>query len=231
MTTICDDEIDNAAAGEELVAHTGAVGDSVPSPEPTAVDEKKGSKRRKATKQPTAKHETQGDSDPGSGVQAVVATPPTSKKPGDQQASKLMLSEQHGAAKGVLASYPNLAAWPTSAGPAPLPAHILTARALGMGPGTKRELAVAAYLRADAGQFTLIQVAEALRAVLGGEFNVQRNVVKTLEADGLVKVNKVITEGTGTSLHLELTAAGETRVREWLAAHGHGEGSRAAELN
>jgi hypothetical protein len=55
-----------------------------------------------------------------------------------------------------------------------------------MGPGTKRELAVAAYLRDEAGQYTLIRVAEALRAVLGGEFNVQRNVVKTLDAHGLV---------------------------------------------
>jgi hypothetical protein len=113
-----------------------------------------------------------------------------------------------------------LAAWTVSAGPAPLRTHILTARALGMGAGTKRELAVAAYLRDEANQFTLSKVAEALRAVLGGEFNVQRNVVNGLQAGGLVKINKVTAED-GTSYRLELTAKGEARVNKWLAEHGH----------
>jgi hypothetical protein len=88
-----------------------------------------------------------------------------------------------------------------------------------MGPGTKRELAVAAHLRDEASQFTLVQVAEALRAVLGGELNVQRNVVKGLEADALVKLDKVTTEGVGTSFHLELTAKGQAEVNRWLADH------------
>jgi hypothetical protein len=92
-----------------------------------------------------------------------------------------------------------------------------------MGPGTKRELAVAAYLRDEASQHTLVQVAEALGAVLGGEFNVQRNVVKGLETDGLVTLNKVTTAGVGTSFRLELTPQGQAKVDKWLAAHGHGD--------
>jgi hypothetical protein len=34
-----------------------------------------------------------------------------------------------------------------------------------------------------------------------------------------VKLNKVTTEGVGTSFHLELTTAGETKVKKWLAEH------------
>jgi hypothetical protein len=41
----------------------------------------------------------------------------------------------------------------------------------------------------------------------------------TLEADGLVKLSKVTTEGVGTSLRLEPTTAGEATVNRWLAEH------------
>ncbi len=91
-----------------------------------------------------------------------------------------------------------------------------------MGAGTKRELAVAAYLRDQASQYTLVQVAEALRAVLGGEFNVQRNVVNGLHAGGLVKISKITTEGIGTSFRLELTHQGEEKVKAWLAERSEG---------
>jgi hypothetical protein len=43
---------------------------------------------------------------------------------------------------------------------------------------------------------------------------------QSLEAEGLVKLNKVTTEGVGTSYRLELTVVGQTRVSQWLA-HGH----------
>ncbi len=76
---------------------------------------------------------------------------------------------------------------------------------------------MAAYLRDEASQHTLIQVAEALRAVLGGEFNVQRNVVKGLETAGLVRLNKVTTDGVGTSFRLELTPQGQAKADKWLA--------------
>jgi hypothetical protein len=205
MTNIHSDEID--AAGEGTVVSD---------------PEKKGSKGCKTPKQSKSKNETAAEDAASSETVAGVTAQHVKKSKG-KQPGKTEKGEPSSPPDDPLASYPNLAAWPVSAGPAPLPAHILAARAVGMGPGTKRELAVAAYLREDAGQFTLVQVAEALRAVLGGEFNVQRNVVKGLEADGLVKLNKVTTEGVGTSYHLQLTAAGETQVKKWLEVRGHGD--------
>jgi hypothetical protein len=182
--------------------------------ESAAVDaEKKSNKGRKAPKQSKSKNETTAVGATGDGTVAPSATVQTAKKSKDKQPEK---DEPSSPPDDPLASYPNLAAWPPSAGPAPLPAHILTARALGMGPGTKRELAVAAYLRDEASQHTLVQVAEALRAVLGGEFNVQRNVVKGLETDGLVRLNKITTEGVGTSFHLQLMPQGQAKVDKWL---------------
>jgi hypothetical protein len=214
MTDIREDE---AELGERhAVVQTQAAEGLLVSPDSPDVDvaHTEGGKRRKVPKQPKAKKVAAAESNESS---VSVAGGATAETAADERAGK---SEQGGptnAADDVLAAYPNLQAWPESAGPAPLPMHILTARALGMGPGTKRELAVAAYLRDEAGQFTLVQVAEALRAVLGGEFNVQRNVVKGLEADGLAKLSKITTEVVGTAFHLELTAVGETKVSKWLA--------------
>jgi hypothetical protein len=220
MTEIHNNEIEPAgkeiepAGKESAVVRAEASAGPPTSSDPPDIDDDKGGKKRKAPKAPKAKNVTAAEKDGGyAGATVETAL--------NEQARE---SEQGGAnyaADDVLASYPNLGAWPVSAGPAPLPAHISIARALGMGPGTKRELAVAAYLRDDAGQYTLIQVADALRAVLGGEFNVQRNVVKGLEADGLVKLNKVTTEGVGTSFHLELTSAGAAQLKKWLAQRDH----------
>jgi hypothetical protein len=217
MTDIRNDEIEHAGEGDAVVGAEAAEGPPTSSDSPDmGAPDSKGGKKRKAPKHPKTKVATGAESEGSSGPVAAGA--------GAEMATDERLAEsQEGgptkAADDVLASYPNLSAWPTGAGPAPLPAHILAARALGMGPGTKRELAVAAYLRCEAAQFTLIQVAEALRAVLGGELNVQRNVVKGLKADGLVELNKVTIEGVGTSFHLELTQEGETKVNKWLAEH------------
>jgi hypothetical protein len=63
----------------------------------------------------------------------------------------------------------------------------------------------------------------------GGELNVQRNVVKGLQADGMVKLNKVTTDGVGTSYQLELTAAGEAKVNSWLARRDLGQLSQPAQ--
>jgi hypothetical protein len=221
MTDICDDEIDTPVGERLAVVQTEAAGEQAPLLDSTAdnTTEKKGSRGRKTPKQSRDKNEATTQGDAGSESIAPGATTETASKAKGMRASKTENSESGKPTDDVVVSYPNLAAWPVSAGPAPLPAHILTARALGMGPGTKRELAVASYLRDEASQFTLIQVAEALRAVLGGEFNVQRNVVKGLEADGLVTLNKVTTEGVGTSFHLELTLKGHAEVNRWLAEH------------
>jgi hypothetical protein len=171
-------------------------------------------KKRKGSKQPKGKPAAENNA-----ADAVLAP---AAEVSDQAASaegrQVGKGEPGKPADEVLASYPNLAAWPVSAGPVPLQTHILTARALGMGAGTKRELAVAAYLRDEASQFTLVQVGEALRAVLGGEFNVQRNVANSLQSGGLVKINKV-TVDEGTSYRLELTAKGEAKVNKWLVEH------------
>jgi hypothetical protein len=217
MTNIRDDEFDAAHGEGDAVVQTEAAGEQPALAESTAADdgEKKGSRKRKTPKHSKTKKETAAETDTGAG--ALGGSTETAERSKDEQAKPDKPSDD------VLASYPNLAAWPASAGPAPLSAHILTAPALGMGAGTKRELAVAAYLRDEAGQFTLVQVAEALRAVLGGEFNVQRNVVKGLEADGLAKLSKVTTEGVGTSFRLELTPQGQDKVNRWLAALGHSD--------
>jgi hypothetical protein len=221
MTEIHNDETNPAGEGVAVQTETSeGLPPSSDSPDVGVVDNK-GGKKRKAPKQPKAKKVTAAEKD---GSAAGAPAEPVAA----EQARKAEQGGPATSADDVLVSYPNLAAWPESAGPAPLPAHILTARALGMGPGTKRELAVAAYLRDEAGQYTLIRVAEALRAVLGGEFNVQRNVVKGLEADGLVKLNKVTIEGVGTSFHLELTAAGEKKVTAWMAELGDGGADRAS---
>jgi hypothetical protein len=203
-------------------SHAAGESNTVVQEQPTLAEsavvdaEKKGNNGRKAPKQSKSKNETAAEGAAGGSV-APFATAQTAKKSKDKQPGKSEKDKLSSPPADPLASYPNLAAWPLSAGPAPLPAHILTARALGMGPGTKRELAVAAYLRDEASQHTLVQVAEGLRAVLGGEFNVQRNVVKGLETDGLVRLNKVTIEGVGTSFRLELTPQGQAKVDKWLA--------------
>jgi hypothetical protein len=173
-----------------------------------------GGKKRKGPKQPKSKPTAQKNA--GDAVPATPAETPDQAATNADDGTQAVKGEPGKPDNDVLTSYPNLAAWPVSCGPAPLPTHILTARALGMGAGTKRELAVAAYLRDDAGQFTLVQVAEALRAVLGGEFNVQRNVANNLQSGGLVKINKATVEN-GTSYRLELTEKGEAKVKKWLA--------------
>jgi hypothetical protein len=199
MIDIYGDEIEPAGEGNATVQTETSEGlpPSSDSPDVGVVDNK-GGKKRKAPKQPKTKSVGAAENDGGG---SPVAAGATAEVAADEQAGKSEEGGATSAADYALAAYRNLGAWPESAGP------------------TKRELAVAAYLRDEAGQFTLIQVAEALRAVLGGEFNVQRNVVKGLEADGLVKINKVTIEGVGTSFHLELTAAGEAKVNEWLVEH------------
>jgi hypothetical protein len=215
MTNIRNDEIERAGEGSAVVETEASKGLPTPlgSTDMGAADNN-GGKERKAPKQSKAKSATGARSEGGG---APIAGGGTAETAAANEAGKSEQGGPAGSAVDVLASYPNLGAWPVSAGSVPLPAHILAARALGIGPGTKRELAVAAYLRGEAGQFTLIQVAEALRAVLGGEFNVQRNVVKGLEADGLVKLTKITKEVGGTSFHLELTATGVATVNKWLA--------------
>jgi hypothetical protein len=158
-------------------------------------------------------------------VQPEQPPPPAEAagKPKSKAARKEAAGEAGKPADDVLGSYPNLGGWPANAGPVPSSKRILTARALGMGAGTKRELAVAAYLRDEANGFALSNVAEAVRAVLGGEYNVQRNVATGLEAAGLAKINKVMVEGAGTSFRLELTAKGEAKVETWLAEHGRAD--------
>jgi hypothetical protein len=75
--------------------------------------------------------------------------------------------------------FPNLEAWPRDkAGPPPSRDNIIAARALlGGNQSSKRELAVAAYLRPDALKYHTGQVALALQLVRGGSFNPLLNVV------------------------------------------------------
>jgi hypothetical protein len=172
-----------------------------------------GGKRRKGQKQPKSKPAAENKA---ADIVLAPADEMADQAGGNAEGAQAGKEELGKPADDVLTSYPNLAAWPANAGPVPLQTHLLTARALGMGAGTKRELAVAAYLRDEAGQFTLTTVAEALRAVLGGEFNVQRNVANSLQSGGFVKVTKGTTEG-GASYHLELTEKGQAKVNEGLA--------------
>ena len=63
--------------------------------------------------------------------------------------------------------YGNMAAWPQHAGPPPSLDDIITVRALRIGrPGSKRELALAAYNRDCALQYNVGVVAAALHAVM-----------------------------------------------------------------
>ncbi len=120
----------------------------------------------------------------------------------------------------ILGSYPKLKSWPTKCGEAPSRDLIIMARGLAVGrPGTKRELAVAAYLRDCAGSFNTQLVAAALQHVVGGTFNPMLNVVNrdVCSGMGLGKVIKAKVEG-GTSYRLELNAKGRARVAKFMAA-------------
>ena len=122
-----------------------------------------------------------------------------------------------------LGSYPQLKQWPKAAGLPPTRDHIITARALGVGrPGTKRELAVAAYLRDDAGLYHTGVIAAALVRVVGGTFNPMLNVVnRDLYASmGLIKTPLKVKVDGGTSYRLELNSKGVAKVERFKAANG-----------
>lgn len=128
-----------------------------------------------------------------------------------------------------LGAYPKLKAWPKAAGAAPTRMHIVMARALLNSPraaGSKRELAIAAYLRDDAASVNTHLVAKALADVVGGTLNPLLNVVNrdVAGANGLNlgKCIKAKVEG-GTSYRLELNARGKARVAKYLATHGMGD--------
>ena len=124
----------------------------------------------------------------------------------------------------IMGNYPKLKAWPAKAGHAPDKVCIASARALLGSPrsaGSKRELAIAAYLRADSGKYHVGLVADALMKVCGGSFNPLLNVINAdIERSmGLGKCIKAKVEG-GTSYRLELNAKGKARVAKYLTAMG-----------
>jgi hypothetical protein len=118
--------------------------------------------------------------------------------------------------------YPQLKAWPKAAGAAPSRDHIIMARALGVGRvGTKRELAVASYLRDDALSYNTGTIAAALQAVVGGTYNTLLNVINrdVCGAMNLGKCIKAKVDG-GTAYKLELNARGKTKVERYKLANG-----------
>jgi hypothetical protein len=118
--------------------------------------------------------------------------------------------------------------WPKAAGPVPTRDQLITARALLAGgrPASKRELAVAAYLRPQAGNYTTHQIGVALSTVFNNAFNEILNVVniELVDTHRLCTATKVkITpkgDRTGTSYSLALTPKGEKAVKQWRADHG-----------
>jgi hypothetical protein len=121
-----------------------------------------------------------------------------------------------------LSSYPNLKKWPKAAGPAPTRLHIATARALNIWRGgTKHELAVAAYCRDDATEYSVKTVAVALQCVLGGVYNPIMNAVNAdIDATyGYGKAHKVKV-GTQTAYRVEFSAKGRAKVDKYFAENG-----------
>ena len=103
--------------------------------------------------------------------------------------------------------YPNMSNWPVdTCGQPPTIFDIKRARVFAMGkPGTKRELAVAAYLRDTAAQYDTKAVAWALQQVIGGAFNPLLNVINA-DFVGSAKLGTVIKAkvGNGTAYKLVL---------------------------
>jgi hypothetical protein len=123
----------------------------------------------------------------------------------------------------IMGSYPNLKKWPKACGAAPSRELILTARALAVGrDGSKRELATAAYLRPDAGQYHTGLVAAALQVVLGGKFNPIMNAVNHTLYRSMQVINPVIKAKVdgGTSYRIELNGKGKAKVARYMAAEG-----------
>jgi len=122
-------------------------------------------------------------------------------------------------------SYANLKTWPRDkAGPPPSRDNIIAARALlasNASNGTKRELAVAAYLRPDALKYHTNQVALALQLVCGGSLNPLLNVAnRDLERKWkLGRVHKVKIEG-GTAYQFRPNETGLRRIEKFKAGLG-----------
>jgi hypothetical protein len=120
-------------------------------------------------------------------------------------------------------SYANLKAWPRDkAGPPPSRDNIIAARGLvGSNRPSKRELAVAAYLRSVALKYHTNQVALALQLVCGGSLNPLLNVAnRDLERKwNLGKVHKVKIEG-GTAYQFRPNETGLRRIEKFKAGLG-----------
>ena len=112
--------------------------------------------------------------------------------------------------------YPNMSNWPVdTCGLPPSIFDIKRARAFAMGkPGTKRELAVAAYLRDTAAQYDTKAVAWALQQVIGGAFNPLLNVINA-DFVGSAKLGSVIKAkvGNGTAYKLVLNDKGMAKLQ------------------
>ncbi len=133
---------------------------------------------------------------------------------------------QPDAACPFMSAYPRIKAWPAKAGTAPDKVLIASARALlgsSRSAGSKRELAIAAYLRADSGTYAVGLVADALQRVCGGSFNPLLNVINA-DIERNMNLGKCIkakvADGKATSYRLELNAKGRARVAKALLAWG-----------
>lgn len=74
--------------------------------------------------------------------------------------------------------YTNMTAWPADCGAPPSPELIMQVRCLHIAkPATKRELALATYIRETALNYNTQQVAYALQQAMGGQFNPILNAV------------------------------------------------------
>jgi hypothetical protein len=117
----------------------------------------------------------------------------------------------------------NLQGWPRDeAGPPPSRDNIIAARALlGSNEPSKRELAVAAYLRSDGLKYHTNQVARALQLVRGGALNPLLNVVNRdlVRKWKLGEVHKVKIEG-GTAYQFRPNEAGLRRIEKFKAGLG-----------
>jgi hypothetical protein len=115
--------------------------------------------------------------------------------------------------------YGNMTAWPQHAGPPPSLDDIITARAMHIGkPGTKRELAIAAYLRECANTVPTGVVAAALQAVLKGDLNPLHNVANA-DFERSLQYGRVIKTkvGSGTAYKLQLFEKTQQIITEYRA--------------